>query len=295
MSSRETNAENRGFHPEVYPSLAHGPLWWRFSKIRKAKTLTVADPITVYGYIDETGDQKADDRIFMCGYACTDDVWKTFSMDWHSEVASVGPIHATQLLSCKGLFFGWDQPRADALIGNLLKVIRTRIPIGVAVGLDIKHYHSFTDAQRRQIGDPLLACMARVIEVFTDIVDEMRKNGDDIAGIALTFDDSRRSIDMLKTWLQLKKRRSNLTDYIKAVSFADDRWFYPLQAADLLANLLNRYWQPDTVTKARTRERAEGFLRELLTPDPNFPFAYRGGFVTADEMNDANRLQKRLY
>jgi len=137
--------------------------------------------------------------------------------------------------------------------------------------------------------------MARVIDVLVASVDEMRQNGDDVVGIALTFDDSQRSVDMLNTWIQLKRQRGHLTDYIKAVSFADDRWYYPLQAADLLANLTNRYWQVDIIDKTRTRERAEGFLRTLMENDPNFKFAYRVGFVSANEIDDAIRLHKRLY
>jgi hypothetical protein len=40
------------------------------------------------------------------------------------------------------------------------------------------------------------------------------------------------------------------------VGFADDEIFYPLQAADLLANLTNRYWQ-----KNSSSDRAEKHLR----------------------------------
>ena len=287
-------AANKGFYPELLgPSLEHGP--WRYSRIRKGKILIVPMVTTVYGFIDETGDSTADDKIWMCGYATTADDWQAFSDDWQPKVAVAGPIHGTELLSRKGMFFGWDDAKADDFLRELLTIIRTRIPLGILVGLDTKHYRSFTVPQRNQLGSPFLICMARVIDVFFGIVDELRKRYPEIAGINLAFDDSHRSADMLRTWLRLKKQRPNLTDLIKAVSFADDRWFYPLQAADLLANLTNRYWQPDIVSKARTRERAEGFLRELMKKDENFPFAYRVGFVSASEMDEAVRLHKRLY
>ena len=54
--------------------------------------------------------------------------------------------------------------------------------------------------------------MARVIDVLVASVDEMRQNGDDVVGIALTFDDSQRSVDMLNTWIQLKRQRGHLTE-----------------------------------------------------------------------------------
>jgi hypothetical protein len=68
-----------------------------------------------------------------------------------------------------------------------------------------------------------------------------------------------------------------------------------LQAADLLANLTNRYWQAELVKKSPSSDRMERYLRNLLTPEPFLPFAYRVGFVTATEMNKAVRLHRRLY
>jgi hypothetical protein len=275
------------------PPLDYGP--WRYSRVAKGKVLTVA--FSVYAFIDETGDQKIDNRIFMCGYACQDEVWQSFSSDWGAIIANTGsgPIHGTELLSCKGAFYGWDETRADNLVADLVNIIRSKVPLGVAVGLDMKHYRTFTPAQRNQLGSPLLACMVRIIDVFVGIVDEMRQRGEDVAGINLAFDDSAESVEMLKTWIQLKKVRRTLTDYIKAVSFADDKWFFPLQAADLLGNLTNRYWQPNLLNTSRSRERAERHLRALLTPDATFPFAYRVGFVTAKELDDAHRQHRRLY
>jgi len=130
MSSQQGKYEiNKGFYPELLgPRLEYGP--WRYSNIRKGIILTV--PVTVYGFIDETGDRKTDDRIFVCGYAGTDDVWTTFSGDWGMKVAVAGPIHGTQLLSRKGAFFGWHDTKADDLTGELLTIIRTRIPLGIA-------------------------------------------------------------------------------------------------------------------------------------------------------------------
>ena len=92
-----------------------------------------------------------------------------------------------------------------------------------------------------------------------------------------------------------------MIDPIPSVGFADDKWFYPLQEADLLGNLTNRYWKPRETSPptaaSQSPERAERHLRNLLTPNPAFPFAYRTDFVmaVAEEMDEAVRLHKRLY
>ena len=258
--------------------------------------------ISLYAFLDETGDRNKDDRIFVCGYVGSEEHWSSFSSCWkhESQMAGLGEnqgIHATELLSQSGDFFGWDAPKADDLVAHLVDVIRSTIPIGIAVGFDTKHYRTFSVGLQNKMGRPLIVCMSRAIDLAVGVVTEMRSRGDDVAGINLTFDDSEKdAVDMLRAWIQLKKARPKLIDSIPSVGFADDKRFYPLQAADLLGNLTNRYWKPQELSSAKElTDRAERHLRNLLTPDPAFQFAYRAAFVTAEEMDEAARLHKRLY
>jgi hypothetical protein len=41
----------------------------------------------------------------------------------------------------------------------------------------------------------------------------------------------------------LRKVRPEVKEMVISISFTDDRVFTPLQAADVLANLTNRYWR----------------------------------------------------
>ncbi len=96
---------------------------------------------TLYGFLDETGDKKQDDRIFMCGYIGWDAAWGKFSSCWGHElqIAGLSVIHATDLLSQSGRFVGWSKCKADDLAGRLINIIRTSVPIGIGVGFDAKH------------------------------------------------------------------------------------------------------------------------------------------------------------
>jgi hypothetical protein len=270
-----------------------------FLRLRRGCRLMAG--VSIYGYLDETGDVRKDDRLFMCGYAGwgtsqEDGPLDEFDKRWRSAKGTVGPIHATELLSQSGDFYGWDTDSADELVARLVDAIRTTIPIGLAVGFDNKHYRALTQGQQKEIGRPLLICMSRVIDLAVNFIGEMRARGDQIDGINLTFDDSEKdAVEMLSTWIQLKRARKELVDYIASVGFADDKRFFPLQAADLLANLTNRYWQAELIKKSPSSDRTERHLRNLLTPEPFLPFAYRVGFVTAAEMDEAVRLHKRLY
>jgi hypothetical protein len=250
---------------------------------------------TLYGFLDETGDKKKDDRIFMCGYIGWNAAWEKFSPCWGHElrIAGVTAIHATELLARSGRFSGWSETKSDDLVGRLIDIIRTSVPVGIGVGLDAEHYRTLTPGQQNEIGQPQLILMSRAIKVMASVVQESRNQGDQVEGINITFDDSQDADRMLKTWLLLKRDPDHavLRALVPSVGFADDEFFYPLQAADLLANLTNRYWQRNP-----SSDRAEKHLRNLLTPPQGENvFAYRVGFVTADEMDEAVRLHKTLY
>jgi hypothetical protein len=279
------------------PRLAWGPLGSsrgtarRILDRRRARVYMA----TFYGFLDETGDKQKDDRIFMCGYIGWDEAWNKFSPCWGHELrmASVSAIHATELLSRSDRFAGWSEDKADDLVGRLIDIIRTSIPVGIGVGLDAAHYRSLTQGQKNEIGQPQMILLSRAIKVMASVVQEARNTGDRVEGINITFDDSQEADRMLRTWLRLKKDpdHATLRGLVPSVGFADDEFFYPLQAADLLANLTNRYWQ-----KNASSDRAEKHLRNLLTPpEKDNVFVYRVGFVTANEMDEAVRLHKPLF
>ena len=273
------------------------------SAIKSVKRDKKKRPYILYAFLDETGDALKDNRVFMCGFAGWRHALNGFSGRWDKELksdelqsAGIRWIHATELFSQCGSFAGWDSTKADAVAARLIDAIRTKIPVGIAVGFDVKHYRALTNGQRQEIGKPFLACMSRAIDVATGIVGELRARGDIVNGINLLFDDSEKSaVEMLTTWIQLKRARPQLVDYIASVGFADDKRFYPLQAADMLANLTNRYWKPELLKKPESSDRAERHLRNLLTADPSFPLAYRVSFITAADMDKAVRLHRRLY
>lgn len=258
---------------------------------------------SLYAYFDETGDERTDDSMFMCGFAGWNEILNAFSTRFGAELAlsKVKAVHSTELFSQHGRFTGWTDDQVDNLARRCINAIRLTIPIGIAVGFDAKHYRTLTTGQRNMIGRPLLICMSRAIDVAVHIVEEMRASGDRVAGINLAFDDSQETaVEMLRTWIRLKKERPQLVESIASVGFVDDERYYPVQAADLLANVTNRYWNGGLATKpdaemSEREKRIKQYLINLLTPDFTFPFEYRVTFVTASLMDDAVRSHMRLY
>jgi hypothetical protein len=97
-----------------------------------------------------------------------------------------------------------------------------------------------------------------------DACNELAKAQNLIPRIALTFDeDETYSIKCYKLVSRLRKLRPEVQEMIISVGFADDEWYSPLQAADILANLSNRYWRNNI---ADTSPEPPELLRRLVTP-----------------------------
>jgi hypothetical protein len=142
--------------------------------------------------------------------------------------------------------------------------------------------------------------MSRAVDLAVHVVNELRAKGEQVAGINLAFDDSDRAVDMLRAWVGLRKQRQELREYITSIGFLNDERFPPTQAADLLANLIHRYWKANLAGKQDTqltsKERLiKDHVVELLRYDPCFPLVNRVCVVTAHEMDDAVRHHRRLF
>jgi hypothetical protein len=96
-------------------------------------------------------------------------------------------------------------------------------------------------------------------------------------------------IRFYKAILRLRKINPNLGNYIGAVSFADDRFIIPLQAADMLAYLTGRLFHDRMAGKARAVELPEPLKSLIVSPDSGYGMDYE------QELWDAERLGRELH
>jgi hypothetical protein len=90
-----------------------------------------------------------------------------------------------------------------------------------------------------------------------------------IPRVLLTFDeDYEYSIETYKVISRLRKLRPELMKMIRAITFADDEVFSPLQAADILANLTNAYWREQIVAEEDVPPAEPDPLLKLLVTEP---------------------------
>jgi hypothetical protein len=219
--------------------------------------------MALYLYLDESGKfHDGTGFICLCGYMGEDAQLTKFNWNWARLLkdSNLQSLHTTKFPSqCKKL--GLDKRAADKLLTKFVDTIRESELFGFAVGVDGKHFKQKLKLAGRPEADPALFAIHRVLRNLRDACAQMNNYQ---PRIMLTFDEAEDySIICYKLISRLRKADPEVRELIMAISFADDNYFSPLQAADLLANLTNKYWR-DSLTE--TSPKVPELLKRLLTP-----------------------------
>lgn len=222
-------------------------------------------PLAPYAFFDESGKWKDKDFICLCGYLSGERHWGLFTDQWtelrHDH--KLAPIHLTTFFyECKKR--GWDENKATKVLERFIDIIREHVWCGFAIGFDAKHYRGMAPHAKKALGDPALACLHRLLRLVRDRYTQINYTG----RISISFDeDEEYASRFYKTVLRLRKHDQVLAKLIGAVSFADDEFIVPLQAADIVANLTSK-WFHDQIAGKATPDQEPPLLKRLLTaPD----------------------------
>lgn len=197
--------------------------------------------IQPFGFFDESGKWQDKDFICLCGYLSTDEKWTEFLERWRRVLDKhcLGAMHLWEFRQrCKAQ--GWTAAQVDSVLSEFVDVIRDCILIGFAIGLDAKHYRGMPSHAQRALGDPGVLCLHRLLRLIRDRLRKEQYTN----RIAVTFDeDETYAGKWYRTICRLRKANADLGHYIGAVSFADDTFILPLQAADVLTGLTGQWFR----------------------------------------------------
>jgi uncharacterized protein DUF3800 len=229
--------------------------------------------MALYAHFDESGKwHDAKGHICLCGYLADEAGWDAFNMRWNALLRKhdLFRIHMTQFYS-EGKKKGWDRNRSIQVLTDFIETIRESDLVQFSVGLDGRYFrHKFALIGKRKV-DPALFAVQRILRLIRDALERWTREKY-IPRLLLTFDeDYEYSIETYKIISRLRKLYPDLTEMVRAITFADDEVFSPLQAADILANLTNAYWrdqissdeqpaEPDPLLKLLVSEPEQGGL-----------------------------------
>ena len=244
------------------------------------RTLDLAN----YLFLDESGKYKDQDFICLCGDLSSGEKWDQFIGRWKAltEKLNLPAVHMNTLrkdCSARGL-------NADKVLQDFIDIIRETILVGFAVGLDARYYRGMPPVARAGIGDPAVACLQRLLRLVRN---KFRDIGySDRISIALDEDETY-AMKCYGIMSRLRRADAEMKHLISAISFADDTYILPLQAADILANLTSQWFRERMAGRA-TADEMPPFLKRLqVSPEHGFGLEYRS------ELWDGDELRRHLH
>jgi hypothetical protein len=239
-----------------------------------------------YAFFDDAGKWHDRDFICLCGYMSDGERWQLFTERWQKLVlpSGLGRIHMTNFYH-EAKKLGWSGNKPDDFLLEAASIIREHIQVGFAVGLDAKHYRSLPSSRRGNMPKPHVACLQRILKLIKD-----RLNDEGYEGrISFVLDEEEGSaVELYRDISRLRKSRPELGTYIGAVCFADDEFYVPLQASDMLANLSFGYLRDRALGNiGSSEEDVPEVLKSLLVkPSGGDPIDIRQELWGAKELDE---------
>jgi hypothetical protein len=238
-----------------------------------------------YVFADDAGKWQDRDVICLCAYLSDGEKWESFTSEWNTLLRGHGMMPHLHMAEFTHVAKkkGWDDTRALSVLQEFAAVVRKYTIIGFSVGLDAKHYRSLPKEQKAGITKPHIACLQRLLRKIRDRLHQEQYE----RRISFVLDEEEGSVKALYSdILALRRSHADLGKYIGAVCFADDNFYVPLQASDMLANLTYR-WFGDIVSGnvSKTDALPEPLKSLLVDPRTGRSLDVENEFWTATDLD----------
>jgi Protein of unknown function (DUF3800) len=195
-------------------------------------------------YYDSSGRRGQQPATTLAGVAASKEVWEKFHPAWQHALDESGVperrFGMADLMACRGRFKGWDTSRKQQLLNALLNVLANCRPAGMSAYSCTVFFDAYDGAKAQM---PTLRKLEAIC--VNHCVGGLRLTSERTEGepisLHLFFD---RNEPFLKTvdqiWRQLKKKKRGWAHQVRGICPIDDS-YYGIQAADLLAWIVNRH------------------------------------------------------
>lgn len=184
-------------------------------------------------YMDESGTHAGSPVVTVGLYVGKPSYWQAWTKDWNANKRPIKVYHAVDAHNRKGEFEGWDRPKRNAFVANLLPVLARHPIMGIAVGIDMVAFRKAMKPHpelRAMFGTPYAACFQWTVQLLLTMMDEQR----DTQRVAF-FHECNDDEEDAKTAFAYVKAQRNLSTRPISLTFGGKNDYVPLQAADVLA------------------------------------------------------------
>jgi hypothetical protein len=184
-------------------------------------------------YMDESGIHEGAPVVAVAGYISRPQHWRAWTKDWNKAKKPIKVFHSTDCANCRGEFEGWDKPRRDAFVANLLPVLPAHELAGIVIGIDMHVFQKelqYHPELKRMVGEPYTVCFQWAVSIIMEVASEHGK------GEPMTFvhENNDYQGEALKAFGYVNENL-NPRGIKMTMRFGAKADFTPLQAADVLA------------------------------------------------------------
>jgi Protein of unknown function (DUF3800) len=200
--------------------------------------------VVLRAYMDESGTHDDSPVVVVGMYIGKPRVWVERTKDWNRNKKPIKVYHAVDYHNRTGEFEGWERPKRDAFVANLLPVRHSIL--GIVVGIHMGAFHAAMEPHpelRKMFGTPYTACFQWAVQTLIS----RRKRRQ--PAHCLFFHECNDYENEARAAFSYVGAEKLLTNRIMTLAFGGKDDFVPLQAADILAyegnHLLRDPGKPD--------------------------------------------------
>ena len=219
--------------------------------------------VILQAYIDDSGTQGREPFFCLGGFISTSDNWARFSDEWQSQLDAKPAIPYFSMHSAffpeKGPFKGWKQQDIEMRVSEFVKIIKNYAMVRVCTVLRRDDYEQVIRGRLPfppEIDHPYFLCFWMLVFAVIRFQQYYKWN----TQIDFFFDEQgKMGIETVKwhSWIKTVAPK-NFKPYIGSPPiFRDDRKFLPLEAADLYAWVVRRYFRDNKVIFMPIRNELE--------------------------------------
>lgn len=195
--------------------------------------------MSISAFLDESGKFKDHAVVSLCAIVSPTSHFQAFGEEWKNCLGFVGldvlsakkVLNAKRPLSSSHPALG-TRDRTDALL-PFIACIRKNLQVINGVAIEVAAFKRLPSHYHQIFGDdPFFTSFAATVARILEITAKGSK-------ISLICDDEEQTaLPMYRLYRRYKKINAVAREKLGAISFADDRFLYGLQAADIVASIL---------------------------------------------------------
>lgn len=221
----------------------------------------------VHATFDDVGTREKDGMSAVVGYVAYRETWHKFNFRWRVTLAQLNMpyLHTSTYLHGFPLIGGDGMTDDDVhrILLPFTSAIREQLiddgAFGVSVVTEWDGYEGLTDKEKKFIRPPDI----HSFEMAISLAYRNMSNAFDVDNcMAIQMDESHDVPKLYKSYEVFKSKNPVVRNYLGAICFCDDKLHAPIQAADLLGNLLLKAWRSYKLDGSWPKA-----FRELAIPD----------------------------